>query len=655
MISTVQGTPAYRPDIDGLRAVAVIPVVLFHAGLGLLGGGYVGVDVFFVISGYLITGILYREALDGRFSIARFYERRIRRIFPALFAMLAVTLFAGLFILLPHELVALGRSAVAATMFVSNILFWQESGYFDAASTSKPLLHTWSLAVEEQFYIFFPLVLWAVFRWLRRWLLAVVIAGALGSLALSAVLLPTAASATFYLIPTRAWELLIGSALALLPVVRHRLTAEIVSGLGLMTITASVLLYSEAMPFPGLAALPPCLGAAALILCGRETWTGRLLSTAPMRGIGLISFSLYLWHWPVLVYARLLLGDPLTPPVASFCVVIATTLAYLSWRFVEQPFRRSGHNGSVHAPLLVGTGLMAAFGLLGLGINVTGGLPFRLPPEAVAMAAAAKATDTGSPGCFLIGGPNGADLEADCVGAPSQGPKLVLWGDSHANHFAQAIGERAEAEGMQFRQAARASCAPLIGVVPTQADQPDTRCLAFNNRILEAIVADPSVTIVVLAGRWQRFGFPTDHPEARRLSAIDRSLSDSGTLLVASLDAVTTRLIRAGKRVIIIGGVPEFEQQLPECLARAMWHELGTERCAHNIHTLPGSAGDRWLAQLRARHTDVAIVKPTDILCPAGACFRTINGVAVNSDRDHLSEPAAREVIFGEAFGRALR
>lgn len=203
----------YRSEIDGLRTLAVIPVVMFHADISGFGGGFVGVDIFFVISGYLITGILYRDVLTDHFSILKFYERRIRRIFPALFAVLAVTFLAGIFVLLPNEMVELGRQIGATTLFMSNLLFWKESSYFDAASETKPLLHTWSLAVEEQYYIFFPILLALIARWRIRLILPVIVAGAVLSFATSVLLLTSIPEATFYLLPTRAWELAIGRAL----------------------------------------------------------------------------------------------------------------------------------------------------------------------------------------------------------------------------------------------------------------------------------------------------------------------------------------------------------------------------------------------------------------------------------------------------------
>lgn len=288
----------YRPDIDGLRAVAVLGVILYHFEVWPFSGGFVGVDVFFVISGYLITGIIANDLQADRFSILTFYQRRVRRILPALVACVAATSVAGLFILLPNELQDLGQSLIATALFASNIYFWSQSGYFAPAADTQPLLHTWSLAVEEQFYIAFPLILAAVWRWNRRALVPTLLVLALLSLGVSAYQVQQAPQAAFYLSIGRGWELLVGSLIALCRSHLDKVPATC-AWLGLAAIVASLVGYNEQMPFPGLAALLPCLGAAAIIVSAPGTMVGNFLSSSPMRGIGLISYSLYLWHWPI--------------------------------------------------------------------------------------------------------------------------------------------------------------------------------------------------------------------------------------------------------------------------------------------------------------------------------------------------------------------
>ncbi|MCH8685927.1 acyltransferase family protein [Pedomonas mirosovicensis] len=330
----------YRPEIDGLRAVAVIPVILFHAGLSLFSGGFAGVDVFFVISGYLITSIIINELEEGRFSIVRFYERRARRILPALFVvMLCCIPFAAAW-MLPWQFKDFAQSLIAVTLFSSNILFWREDDYFATAAEEKPLLHTWSLAVEEQYYLLFPLLLALLWRFGRRPVFGVIALLAGASLLLSEYGSRHWGSANFYLAHTRAWELLIGSICAFLQFRQPQRRSNGLSALGLGLILFAIFRYDETTPFPSVYALAPTLGTALVILYGAGgTWAGRLLATRPFVGIGLISYSAYLWHQPLLAFARIY--SLKTPPIEMMLALSAASLvlAYLSWKYVETPFR----------------------------------------------------------------------------------------------------------------------------------------------------------------------------------------------------------------------------------------------------------------------------------------------------------------------------
>lgn len=334
----------YRKEIDGLRAIAVIPVVLFHAGFEWFSGGFVGVDVFFVISGFLITSIILKELDQANFSITNFYERRARRILPALFLLMLVCLPFAWFLLLPHELVDFGKSLVAVSTFSSNFLFWQESNYFSADSELMPLLHTWSLAVEEQFYVVFPLLLLLLWRFGKSTILVLIIIIAFVSFALSEWGLRAHQEANFYLLPTRAWELMIGSLTAFY-LFRNKvevsfLLSQILSSLGLVMIFVAIFFLDKNDPFPGIYALLPTIGSALIILfASKGTITNRLLSKQWMVLIGLISYSAYLWHQPILAFARIIIQDDIKPVLLFALCVIPFLLAYLSWRWVEKPFR----------------------------------------------------------------------------------------------------------------------------------------------------------------------------------------------------------------------------------------------------------------------------------------------------------------------------
>ncbi len=333
----------YRKEIDGLRALAVIPVILFHAGFPWFSGGFVGVDIFFVISGYLITSIIVREKQAGHFSIANFYERRARRILPALFFVLLVSLLPAWFLLLPHELIAFGKSIISVSSFSSNFLFWHESGYFAEDAEWIPLLHTWTLAVEEQFYLFFPLVILAFWRFRMRSLLIVISLIAIISFTATEWGWRNFPEANFYLIPTRTWELMVGALLAFYlyfkPMPQGKFS-QAVSLFGLALIFYAIIFFNKDLPYPSVYTLFPVMGTALIILFTHaDTWAYQFLSLRIMVFIGLISYSAYLWHWILFVFARLYTGDELNSSLAGLLSIIALLLAYFSWRFIERPFR----------------------------------------------------------------------------------------------------------------------------------------------------------------------------------------------------------------------------------------------------------------------------------------------------------------------------
>src|SRR5580704_1090978 len=344
--TTRKPTLTYRPDIDGLRAVAVLLVVAFHTGIGKFRGGFVGVDVFFVISGFLISSVILAEISAGHFSIAAFYERRIRRIFPALVVMMFVTSFLAAKYFLPSELTDYAKSLLAATFSVSNFYFWRQSGYFDAPAALKPLLHTWSLAVEEQFYIVFPLFLVLIRKLFPERLRTAVVLFALASFVVSAYGAFYAPVSTFYMLHTRAWELLLGTIISLniLPDIKSPLWRNVATIVGLGLIVAAGVFYTSTTPFPGIAALAPCVGSALIISTGRSgsSVVGRALSLKPVVFIGLISYSLYLWHWPIIVFQGVgtFLVSGVSERVVKLAIIVASLIAgTISWKFVEIPFR----------------------------------------------------------------------------------------------------------------------------------------------------------------------------------------------------------------------------------------------------------------------------------------------------------------------------
>ncbi len=376
----------YRTEIDGLRALAVLPVILYHAGFSGFSGGFVGVDVFFVISGYLITSIIFTELQAGSFSLSGFYERRARRILPALFLVLACCLPVVWWLLLPHELVAFARSLLAVVLFVSNLLFWQETDYFATDADLIPLLHTWSLAVEEQYYLFFPLLLLLCRACGKRGLMALLGLIALVSLAFSEWGWPTDPAANFYLIPTRAWELMLGALAALYLqqtppqaglALTARWVAELLSALGIFLILLAVFMFDTSVHFPGLYALVPTLGAVCIILfASPATLAGKLLSLPPLVWVGLISYSAYLWHQPLLAFARIQYFIEPDQSLLGGVALLSLLLAWLSWRFVEKPFRnkQAFSRPQIFILSLLGS---AAFAVIALILVMADGVPAR--------------------------------------------------------------------------------------------------------------------------------------------------------------------------------------------------------------------------------------------------------------------------------------
>ena len=439
------GLLKYRPEIDGLRALAVVAVVFFHAGLAGFTGGYVGVDVFFVVSGYLITSIILADAAAGQFSLARFYERRARRILPALLLVAAICVPFAFAWLLPRDMKSFSTSLAAVTIFASNVLFWKEAGYFDAANEFKPLVHTWSLGVEEQFYILFPFVVLLALRLGRNSafsLLATLLAASLAAAHWGAYHNP---AATFFLLPTRLWELLVGALLAL----HHaapaeppsRAVAEGGSLLGLVLIAVAVFAFDRGTPFPSLYTVLPAIGTALVIkFVTRPTTVGRLLARRPLVWIGLMSYSIYLWHQVIFAFARHRAFFDLTPTEMMALALASVPLAYLSWKFVEQPFRRSDKVG--RTALAVATGL-ASLVLFSIGVagNATDGFMNRYNAADRQILAEEEARRSY---VFQRLGP------ASGRGFDEGKHKVLIVGDSFAGDLLNAIGEIGQSPRVTF-------------------------------------------------------------------------------------------------------------------------------------------------------------------------------------------------------------
>ncbi|MDB4142971.1 acyltransferase [Akkermansiaceae bacterium] len=565
----------YRPEIDGLRAIAVLAVVMFHAGFGCP-GGYVGVDVFFVISGFLITSLIWKDLENGKFTFADFWERRARRIVPALVVMTLVTLIVGWFLLLPSDYASLGKASASQAIFAANIHYWLDSGYFTGAAEEKPLLHTWSLAVEEQFYLIVPFLLWGGFHF-RGWLrsrgaiLSLLIVGCVLSLAMSIYGVMHHPSAAFYLLPTRAWELLLGAIVAFLPYSNRfhnrRLACESVSFLGLVLILASVFLYTSETPFPGLAAVAPVFGACLLIWSNMrkdgdtKTVVGRVLSLRPVVFIGLISYSLYLWHWPLLAYSKYWTYGPLSWTYRLGMVVLAFILAVCSWRFIETPFRKKIIGGTRKSAFtFAGISLGVVFMISGL-IIVSGGIRERWSDVVLKYESAAK-SEGDNEVCEYNGlvkfGAGRAQFVA--IGAKSEvfAPEVLLWGDSHAACLSPAINQLLQAKGRQGVISTSPATAPLIGWYAHHRRYRVGKSAIKKNDKIYDFIKHYKIKHVILSARWPEY---IDYDP----NSIEGG-SEGLNFRMAMLRTIHL-LVEAGAQPWVLLDVPNHHFHVPKALA----------------------------------------------------------------------------------------
>ena len=657
----------YRGDIDGLRAVAIVPVLLFHAGIGGFGGGFVGVDVFFVISGFLITGIILPEVENGRFSVVAFYERRVRRIFPALFTVLLVSAVVATCLLLPRDLGAFGRSLLATTFFASNFDFWQQAGYFGPATEEIPLLHTWSLAVEEQFYIFFPLFLLACARGARRRLIIATLLVIGASFALSVAGVTGSPDATFYLAPSRAWELGLGALLAMgaIPPSHDARVRNAVAVLGAAAVFWSVFTYSRATPFPGAAALLPCLGAASIIWAGSggHNVVGAALRTRALVLTGLVSYSLYLWHWPLLVFARYYLIRPLTSLEAATILGVAAFGAVASWRIVERPFRGKSGLCNRRQLFLAAGGVMAAMSVYGTILLVSAGWPARMSADVRQIMASA---DDRRPQKWRCGRTSDAQIAAGRLcrfgSARAAEPTFIVWGDSHARVLIDAIGAAADRHGRSGLLATRSSCPPLLGVHRTDFRKPG-RCSGFNREVLALIARSPQIEDVVLDARWAQSAEGTPYgPEPNApvflsdSSSTELSIDESRRVFDRSLRRTVAELLTLGRRVWLVGPVPEVGWDVPSTIARSKYLRREIEIAPTRSEFEQRQASVLRTMTSLAQWPGVALVRPDTLLCATATCQIAVRGQPIYFDDDHLTrrgaamlEPMLEEIFASRA------
>ena len=639
-------TPKYRPDIDGLRAVAVLSILFFHVGIKHFTGGYVGVDIFFVISGYLITSIIVRELTAGEFSIARFYERRVRRILPALTVMVVATLLAGLVLLSPAQLEELGRSATATSVFSSNIFFFLGSGYFDGSSELKPLLHTWSLAVEEQYYILFPFLLMVISkRYSGRfgvWLIS------LGLISLLACIIWTRSngSAAFYLIPFRAWELLIGSVLALqmIPTLSGRAGRNALSLLGLSMMLTSVFTFTHETQFPGAAAILPTLGTAFVIHAGSggKTIVNRALSVRPMVFVGLISYSLYLWHWPIVVFAKQYLINEWTDLETSVILIVIILLSILSWRFVETPFRNRQLFGPRERLFARFAAISAVVVSGSLAMVFTNGFPGRNTAATMSSVIAADPGWQHWKNCEEAGEKEGGTSDLCSIGAQDVAPTFLFWGDSHALSLASAVNLSADREGAAGLLAVRTACPPLLSI--HRPGEPS--CAEFNTAILEHVGGRPEIETVILAARWAiaSNGTRYKNESGRSMSLVDlesgtTEAGDNEALFELGLRRTIKALAQLGKNIVLVTQVPEVGHDVPSATysAKLSGRDVNAMIAPSIAEYRERTASISRVFDVLNSEQPVTIIDPATLLCGDTNCKVVLDGTPLYRDDNHLS------------------
>ena len=607
----------YRYDIEGLRAIAVLAVLAYHVVPWIVPGGFVGVDIFFVISGYLITRNIWKDLQQGEFSFGTFYAKRIRRLFPALTVVLLFCALVVILVGLPGETHEFGWSAISATLYVSNHYFLSIDSYFDSSLAMNPLLHTWSLSVEEQFYIVFPALLVLLHRRTRTWTFAILCGLLVGSFVFSELLIHSAEAAAFFIAPSRFWQFLIGALIALKPtMLLQRRWMELIAWVGLILISLSIAYFSEETPFPGIYAVIPTLGSACLIYAGQQQglFIGGLLKNAVASFFGKISYSLYLWHWPLIVFYKLEFSPEPSSSERYLLIIASIVVSYISWRFIEQPFRvfstrrykRRIYAGGVITSLVL---LVMGFWLI-----YTDGIKSRYSSDQLAFVEYLEydadplfRTDT----CFLTSKVDGADAfdEENCITKNGERSNVLILGDSHAAQYYAAFKE--VYPDIAFSQITASGCRP---VKPYDGEK---RCTDLMRAAFEEYAPREQFDAIILAGRWER----------NDLDALPKTIR---------------YLNKVSDQIIVLGPVIEYRQALPRVLAKNGLDEREIKETRR--YSLIKDIDVRTHTLLST--LDVEYYSILDIMCPNQKCWvQTPDGMPVQFDASHLTYLGAVEVV----------
>jgi len=671
-LNTEAKSKSYRPDIDGLRALSVISVVLFHADFDWIPGGFVGVDIFFVISGYLITGIIYHEFRQNDFTLIGFWERRVRRIVPPLALVLLATTIGSYLILFPIELKNFSQSLLAQIFFASNFLFWSEAGYFEAPSKIKPLLHTWSLSIEEQFYVFYPILLAFCLRRSKRLSIVTIVALLLFSLTISIFLVRIDPHTAFFLLPARAWELLLGCLVFFLPVVElHKSIYAFASLVAMAILISCFFLIDSSMPFPGIVAMAPCVSAAVIIYCNqlnKISPTYKFLSTKPLVNIGLLSYSLYLWHWPIFTLAAFHASKPLGVLIHLVLIAISLLLAYISWKFIETPIRKRRILPSRKGIFLSAFMALTIALVAGGTGHVLNGIPQRFSDNVLTAYSGHQYSNPRRRECLFserrrFAADRICQLGKRTANEAKSQPEFVLVGDSHASSIMPIIDKLAIERKSTGIALAYNGCPPLRGVTRNDTGTIH-RCDEFMESSLD-IINEEKIPVVILAARWNLYLeegilshrlIPDSCAENTQKQAFCNS---TATTLTHSLTEFLNKLEQTTK-IFLLAQVPQQHALMsPRFLASRILRNQDPNTTATTLesHNQNNAIANSIIdniksdSNLSSRH-ELTVIDVTELLCDENICGIEYQGGSVYRDDDHISTFAGRlvspafEVIF---------
>ena len=657
---------SYRPDIDGLRAIAVLAVIVFHAFPEWVSGGFIGVDVFFVISGFLITNLIQVRLREQNFSILDFYASRVRRLFPSLILVLLACQTFAWFALLSDEYKSLGKHISATALLIPNWIFWSESGYFDYAANTKPLLHLWSLGIEEQFYLFWPLTLCLLFKYKLN-AIRVTSLLLLGSFLLNLFLIEKNTSATFFLPFTRIWELLAGSLLAFCvqaDFVKHssfrtKLSSntavnQVLSILGLLLLSVGLLFIHQDQLFPGSWALLPVMGAVMIILAGNKAWFNQaVLSNRILVGIGLISYPLYLWHWPLLSFARILERGQPEWHISLFCIAIAFVLSLLTYFFIERPIRFGNHQKAKTYTLIT---LMVITTGIGFFTYISDGFKSRFANQSIEVQLSDLTFDIPT------------STEWYCSDSSNEGPRClssgpepttVVIGDSHALTIYAGLVERFKAKGQALGlYGGSDGCPPLLNVVIQDLGGDTRNCLKKGTQAIRRVIEDPAIKEVILTSRGPmyttgkgfgdieatQFGTWVLHFEGE-----DSGLRSNEEVFLMGLADTLDALLAANKNVTFLHDVPELGFDIRSCftfrpvvISNKVMDPCAVKKSDFMARTELHRAG---VNQILSQRTEIKVIDLAQALCNDEWCFGSKNEVLFYMDDDHLSLRGADYVV----------